>query len=108
MISRNRLYLQLKVFDYITRFELDLQGDGKFSQRNTVEITSEELSSVFVNKLRVHYFFTENYEIEKFVDETESELRITDGPEWASVLAVGSSLPFKYFTSKDTERVQRQ
>ena len=59
----------------------------------------EEGVNINVNKLRVHYFFTEGESPEAFLDNTEIELRVTDGREWSNALAVGSIRPFRYFTA---------
>lgn len=53
-----------------------------------------------LNKLRVHYFFTEFYEISKFLEDTKIEIRITSGPDWNKPLAVGAIAPFFDMNSK--------
>ena len=47
-----------------------------------------------VNKLRVHYFFTELYAIEDLVTKSEIEIRITDGPNWNKTICSGRIAPF--------------
>ena len=41
------------------------------------------------NKLRIHYFFTENYSIEDFINETKVEFRLTNGENWKDIIANG-------------------
>ena len=54
-----------------------------------------------INKLRVHFFFTEDQEMGdfwKFLNNTEVEIRLTDGPYWEDTL-IGSTtgFPLQYF-----------
>ncbi|CAI2373869.1 unnamed protein product [Moneuplotes crassus] len=41
------------------------------------------------NKLRIHYFFTEDYTIDSFINNTVVDLRLTDGESWKEVIAEG-------------------
>lgn len=49
----------------------------------------EDMTAVRCNKLRVHYFFTENYNIDKFIKNTTIEFRLTDGENWKDTIASG-------------------
>jgi len=42
------------------------------------------------NKMRIHYFFTEDYDIQQFINDTSIEIRITDGGEWKDTIAKGT------------------
>jgi hypothetical protein len=61
-----------------------------------------------LNKLRVHYFFTEFYEISKFLKNTKIELRITNGDDWNNVLAVGAIAPFYDMNPEKYDMVQTE
>lgn len=37
----------------------------------------EDLSTVSVNRIKVHYFFSEDEDINKFLNETEIKVRLT-------------------------------
>ena len=39
--------------------------------------------------MRIHYFFTENYSIESFINNTIIEVRLTDGEDWKNIIAEG-------------------
>lgn len=61
-----------------------------------------------VNKLRVHYFFTEINNIEQFCKNTEIEIRLTDGPNWNKMLMQGKVYPFVHMNPKNSTSVQMQ
>ena len=139
------LYIQIKMFEYVTKFELKIPkihtlstlgisniekinvpvrlNSARSKQTSTIKSKFKTLlsrssdDSIFdedevergthsqskrdykklnlkLNKLRVHYFFTEFYEISKFIADTNIELRITEGPDWSKVLASGKVAPF--------------
>lgn len=52
-------------------------------------INESEIHELKCNKLRIHYFFTENYNIENFAKDTIVEVRLTDGEEWTNIIAQG-------------------
>lgn len=57
-----------------------------------------------MNKLRIHYFFTEEGEdISDFKRDTEIEMRITDGPDYNKLLAVGNVRPMEHFNLERRE-----
>ena len=51
-----------------------------------------------INRMRVHYFFTEkkDADLKDFIDKTEIELRITNG-NWFKPLCKGSCYPMQHF-----------
>ena len=50
--------------------------------------------------IRVHYLFSEDIDIEKFLNETEVKLRLTNGQEWTNYVAEGSSKTIHHFKNK--------
>ena len=62
-----------------------------------------------LNKIRVHYFFTENTLISQFLNDIEIKFRITFGSSWnTNVYAEGFTSPFQYLNKSDFSRVQVQ
>jgi len=57
---------------------------------------------LYVNKIRVHYFFSENENIEKFLQETEIKIRLTNGKDWNNFVAEGSSKTISHFQNKQS------
>ena len=53
-----------------------------------------------MNVIRVHYFFSETMDIEKFLNETEIKFRLTSGQEWTNYYAEGSSKTIHHFKNK--------
>lgn len=53
-----------------------------------------------IKKMRVHYFFSETLNIEKFLAETEIKIRITQGTDWNKFVAEGSSGTISHFKNK--------
>ena len=59
---------------------------------------SKSLINVIVKKLRVHFFFTDSTEnLVNFIENTEVEFRLTDGPQWSKPIAFASAYPFTHF-----------
>ena len=57
-----------------------------------------DFNTVKVNKVRLHYFFgQDNLEVMNFLSNVELELRLTAGPDWNEILAMGSCMPFVHF-----------
>ncbi len=50
--------------------------------------------------IRVHYFFSETIDIEKFLNETEIKVRLTNGPEWNNYVGEGSTKTIHHFKNK--------
>jgi len=75
-VKGSECYLQFKLFESITRYPLVI---GKTWQQ-------------MVNKIRVHYFFSESNNINEMLRGTEMELRITKGTSWDKVILEGKSL----------------
>lgn len=64
--------------------------------------TANQVPYLYVNKIRVHYFFSENENIEKFLQETEIKIRLTNGTDWNNFVAEGSSKTISHFQNKQT------
>lgn len=47
--------------------------------------------------IRVHYFFSETVDIEKFLTETEIKMRFCVGPEWINYVGEGSTKTIHHF-----------
>ena len=47
--------------------------------------------------IRVHYFFSETTDIEKFLSETEIKMRLCQGAEWVNYVAEGSTKTIHHF-----------
>ena len=57
-----------------------------------------KLEKIILKKLRVHFFFSDSLEgLENFLENTEVEFRITDGPKWNKPIAFASAYPFTHF-----------
>lgn len=58
-----------------------------------------------MNKVRVHFFFTEEQtqaSFWRFLSNTEIELRLTDGPYWeATMVGATTGFPLQYFSDKE-------
>ena len=51
--------------------------------------------------MRIHYFFTEkDADLTDFIENTELEIRITDGPNWSKMLYKATIFPFIHFKVK--------
>lgn len=58
-----------------------------------------------INRMRVHYFFTDTKEVMKsFLTNTEIELRITEGMNWNKPIAIASSFALQYFKVKNAQQ----
>jgi len=53
-----------------------------------------------LNVIRVHYFFSETMDIDKFLNETEIKVRLTTGSEWNNYNAEGSTKTIHHFKNK--------
>lgn len=147
-------YIQIKLFEYFTKFELNIpkmfkKGTksmtklqklkaparlltahtkrpstikskfGSLLSRSSQESMSEDEDqlemavrnkkmSIKLNKLRVHYFFTEFYEISNFLKNTKIEIRITKGDDWNKPLGVGAISPFYDMNPSKYDMVQTE
>ncbi|KAM3136909.1 hypothetical protein pb186bvf_010994 [Paramecium bursaria] len=57
----------------------------------------EQPQNLKMNVIRVHYFFSETIDIEKFLSETEIKMRLTSGSEWVNYVAEGSTKTIHHF-----------
>ena len=66
---------------------------------------------VLLKKLRTYFLFVDEIKnLEYFLENTEVEFRITDGPKWNKPIAFASAFPFTHFSTKNAgnkEYVQR-
>ena len=85
--AKRDVYLQFRMYDCTTKF-LIIAKKGQLPSTNVLKLT------------RVHYFFTlPNEPIKDFIENTEIEFRITDGPKYAKYepLAVGKIFALRNF-----------
>ena len=87
----------------------------KLSRKNTLNAihgsgSSKELFSipkiqhVLLKKLRTYFFFVDDLDnLLYFLENTEVEFRITDGPQWNKPLAFASAFPFTHFNVNQSE-----
>lgn len=71
------------------------------SSLSKVASVRESVLTTFINFIRVHYFFTlPKDSIQDFTDNIELEIRLTDGPNFATnePLATAKLFPFKHVT----------
>ena len=153
----SKLYLHIKMFEYITKFEIKypkliamntqipivsenllapmipigprVRRKSKYEGRNfnllsdeiedsfeediennktTIDRRDQRKMKVKVNKIRVHFFFTEFMDISEFVKNTEIEVRITDGPDWSKHIAGGKVKPFEFMDPNKNDIVQTE
>ena len=89
-VDELRKSYKLKVFrNTATRFKSMDKSRSKDNQLESIDENEDRLVDLKCNKLRIHYFFTENYNIENFINETVVEFRLTDGEEWKDIIANG-------------------
>jgi hypothetical protein len=53
-----------------------------------------------LNKLRLHYFFSETEDISKFLQNGEIQIRITKGNNWNDFIAEGTSKSINHFINR--------
>lgn len=57
-----------------------------------------KMPSISLKKLRIYFFFSDTIEnLHSFLENTEVEFRITDGPLWHKPIAYASAYPFTHF-----------
>ena len=57
----------------------------------------ENKGAVSLNRIRLHYFFSETLSIEKLLDDSEIVIRLTVGPDWNKYIGQGSSGTVSHF-----------
>ncbi|KAL4506485.1 hypothetical protein ABPG72_000056 [Tetrahymena utriculariae] len=128
-IDFQNLYFQYKLHNYKTSFKIsvkdsdserrNLASDQNSQNRNSFKsIRSDQVKSptnqqqqhaqssrhyshLSMNHIRVHYFFSEDLNIEKFLKDTQIKVRLTQGPDWNAFLAEGSSKTISHFKNKE-------
>ena len=94
-LAKGDIYIQVRLFEFVTKFKFIESDKARHVQSN-------DLSMV-----RVHYFFTlPNAPIHDLINDTEIEIRITDGPSYSKnePLAVGKLFALRNFKNIDTYR----
>ena len=64
---------------------------------------NEENVKLSVESIRVHYFFSEDVDIEKFLNETDIKMRLTHGNDWNCFVSEGSTKQIHHFKNKHTD-----
>lgn len=102
----------LLYFSEVSQLDPDISGENAFLQYRfdslhnfsdgfrLGQLEQLEPSVQPVNKLKVHYFFSESLNIDKFLAETNIKIRLTQGPDWNRTLAEGSSCTVSHFKNK--------
>jgi hypothetical protein len=73
-------------------------SSSKLLNSSEREKLNYKLTKILIKKLRIHFIFSESIEsMQFFLENTEVEFRITDGPSWNKPLAVASAFPFTHF-----------
>jgi hypothetical protein len=73
----------------------------KLNDFTKTDSISNENDIYEINRMRVHYFFTDTKEVMKsFLTNTEIELRVTEGMNWNKPIAIASSFALQYFKLK--------
>lgn len=63
-----------------------------------IKLDFQKTKSYVLKKLRIYFFFTDSNEnLLNFMQNTEVEFRITDGPHWNKAIAFASAFPFTHF-----------
>ncbi len=74
------------------------------SKLNVIYEDYEEDPKILVNKIRVHFFFTQDEkqsDFWKFLSNTEIEIKLTDGPYWeGKMLGSTSGFPLQHFNDQ--------
>jgi len=87
----------MKLFDYVTTIPL-WEKHNCSTLRSSMELTSGFLlsrspsqsknismnSELNINKIRIHYFFTKDEQIDSLLKDTRILIKITTGPSWNS------------------------
>lgn len=84
--------------DMLDYEEANLQTERKECKKTRIKI----------NRLRLHYYFTEANGIAEFMKNTEIEIRLTDGPDWHKCLAAGKTHPFRWMNPEKDSEVQME
>ena len=83
----DNVYILIRLFDFITPIKVNIDTDKISLASDTVNID--------VNKMRVHYFFTEDLSVMRsFLINTELELRLTIGINWNNPIALSTAFAF--------------
>jgi len=99
--SQNKNALQLYKIGTTSNFKqnyLSVNTPVHSPKANTIN----QVPFLYVNKIRVHYFFSENENIEKFLQDTEIKIRLTNGTDWNNFVAEGYSRTISHFQNKQT------
>ena len=99
--SNSKNGLQLYKIGSTSNFKQNFINNGTPAHSPKANLANQT-PFLYVNKIRVHYFFSENENIEKFLQETEIKIRLTNGTDWNNFVAEGSSKTISHFQNKQT------
>lgn len=60
-------------------------------------VKQNDYGDIPLNKMRIHYFFSENNQIEKFLQNTEIAIRLTQNGSWTKFISEGKSKTIQHF-----------
>lgn len=90
-VDTNNLHLQIKLFDLKNDFCIRLQKVDVQEDPEMQTVAWKGRQVYRVNLLRVYYYFSESLETNKFLSETEIQIRLTYSKDWNNYIAHGSS-----------------
>lgn len=84
-------YIQFRYYNYITKLKMSLK---------TEPTRYPEGNKYFLNKMRVHYFFSTSKDVDQMLKTTQVEIRITEGESWEKAIFAGKSQSLAEFISE--------
>ena len=94
----------MKLYGFTTKFTLDLSEELNDEDSNP-SFVSHESDPINIKLLRMHYFFTQNNDINPLIKHAWLEVRITNGPDWSNAIAQGDGEVFEHFNPLHVDRV---
>ncbi|CDW71659.1 UNKNOWN [Stylonychia lemnae] len=95
---------------YLHLIHNDSNNNNYAPKLNVIYEYQETSPSILINKIRVHFFFTQDNNKEefwKFLSNTEIEIRLTDGPYWeGDLIGTCTGFPLQYFNDKHEIQLQ--
>jgi hypothetical protein len=86
IITDKECYLQFHFFDSYTKYRMSIKLDSEGSKQS-------------INKMRVHYFFSQTRNVDLMLKDTKVDIRITEGERWENCLFLGKSQSLHEFIS---------
>lgn len=105
-IDQSNVHLQMKLSRIKNDFQLDLIEIPIYPPKDHDYDESDNPKKFFytykfqINLLRVYYFFSETTNINKFLQETEIQVRLTYNKDWNNYIAQGSTKTLSNFENK--------